>query len=156
MHADRGKLLFRVNVDKRNNSALAGPQFQRLIWDGVACAMASVFAYDASTSHRVDWSALIFFAGYGLSFVRSRKVLFYENGIYFPEDPAGGQSRFIAWRQIERYHWDADVLTVMPATSLLGGAGSLSGLYAGGTVRVPTARRVQVENLLSAIQIARI
>ena len=147
MHAERGKLLFRVTAEQ---------QAQRAIWAVVATALATLFAYDASTKHRADWGTVIFLAGYGLSFLRSRKVLFCENGIYFPEDPSGPRARFIAWRQIERFHWDGDVLTVVPSSSLLGGAGSLSGPNTGGSVRVPTGRRIHVENLLSEIQPVRI
>jgi hypothetical protein len=147
MHAQRGKLLFRVNADQ---------QLQRYIWAGVAIILAASFAYQGHREHRLDWGTVIFFVGCCLSFLLSRKVIFYKNGIYFPQDPTGTRARFIAWQQIERFHWDGDVLTVVPALSLLGGAGSFSGPNTGGSVRVPTGRRVQVENLLSAIQTERI
>jgi hypothetical protein len=66
---------------------------------------------------------VIFFAGYRLSFLLSRKVAFCENGSHFPQEPSGPRARFIAWPHIERFYWDDDVLTIMPASSLLRGGG---------------------------------
>ena len=148
MRAERGKLLFRVAADQ---------QLHRHIWAGVAAALAALFAYEGYREHRTDWGSVIFFAGYLLTALLSRKVAFYENGIHFPEEPTGPRARFIAWGQIERFHWEGDVLTVVPTSSLLGrGAGSVGDLSRAGSVRVPTGRRVQLENLLSAIQEAQV
>jgi hypothetical protein len=148
MRAERGKLLFRVNAEQ---------QLQRHIWAGVAAVLAALFAYEGYREHRMDWGSVIFFVGYLLTAMLSRKVAFYENGIHFLEEPAGPRARFIAWGQIERFHWDGDVLTVVPTSSLLGpGAGAAGDLSRAGSVRVPAGRRVQVENLLSAIQGARV
>jgi len=94
MHAERGKLLFRVNADK---------QPQRFIW----AVLAFGYAYDAYFEHRNNWWMMVYFAAYALTFLATRKVAFYENGIHFPQDPSGGRARFIAWPQIERFHWAA-------------------------------------------------
>jgi hypothetical protein len=146
MHAERGRLLFRLAAEKRP---------ERLIWAIVAIALASFYAYEAYKEHRSDWGMVIFFVGYGLSFLLSRKVGFYENGIYFPQEPSGGRTRFIAWPQIKRFYWDQDVLTIVPESSILsGGIGGVP--IIGGSVRIPTGRRVQVENLLSVVPDARV
>ena len=140
MDAERGKLLFRVAAEKRP---------ERNIWTIVAIALAIVYGYEAYREHRSDWGMVIFFAGYGLSFLLSRKVAFYENGIHFPQEPSGPRARFIAWPQIERFYWDDDVLTIVPASSLLRGGGGEGGPVLGGSVRIPIARRRQVETLLA-------
>jgi hypothetical protein len=74
--------------------------------------------------------------------------------ISFPSDDYA-RRRFIAWPQIERFHWDGDVLTVVPFTSFLMGCGSIGRPVLGGSIRVPAGQRVQVENLLSVVQRAR-
>ena len=53
------------------------------------------------------------------------------------------------WNSIERYHWEGDVLTVIPGTSILrtGGGEPLTG----GSVKVPLDRRAEVENLLARV-----
>jgi hypothetical protein len=146
MHAERGKLLFRVAAEKRP---------ERNIWAIVGVALAMVYTYEAYKEHRSDWGMVIFFAGYGLSFLLSRKVEFYENGVHFPQEPSGGRARFIAWPQIQRFHWDDDVLTIAPAAAVLSSGGGGVPLL-GGSVRIPMARRVQVENLMSTVSGARL
>ena len=148
MHAERGKLLFRVAAEKRP---------ERNIWAIVAIALAIVYAYEAYKEHRSDWGMVIFFAGYGLSFLLSRKVQFYEKGIHFPQEASGGRARFIAWPQIQRFYWDDDdVLTIVPASSVLSSGGGGGVPLLGGSVRIPMSRRVQVENLLAAVSGARL
>jgi hypothetical protein len=146
MHAERGRLLFRVAAENRQ---------ERFIWTIVAIALAIFYAYEAYKEHRSDWGMVIFFVGYGLSFLLSRKVGFYEKGIHFPEEPSGGRTRFIAWPQIKRFYWDQDVLTIVPESSILSG-GSGGAPIIGGSVRIPTGRRVQVENLLSVVPDGRV
>ena len=144
MNAKRGKLLFRVAAEKPREGS---------IWAIEAIGLAIVYAYGAYKEHRSDWGMLIFFAGYGLSFLWNRKVEFYENGMQFPQQQGGGP-RFIAWPQIQRFYWDDDVLTIVPASSVLSNGGGVPVL--GGSVRIPMARRVQVENLLGAVSGARL
>ncbi len=72
----------------------------------------------------------------------------YENGIQFPSDASNGRGRFIAWPEVERYHWDGDILTVVPTASVIGGA-ELGRPLLGGAVRIPPGKRVQMENLLA-------
>ena len=146
MHAERRRLLFRVAAEKRP---------ERFIWTIVAIAVPIFYAYGTHKEHRSDWGMVIFFAGYGISFLLSRKVGFYENGIHFPQEPSGGRTRFIAWPQIKRFCWDQDVLTIVPESSILGG-GSGGAPIIGGSVRIPTGRRVRVENLLSVVPDARV
>ena len=50
---------------------------------------------------------------------------------------------------------DQDVLTIVPESSILSG-GSGGAPIIGGSVRIPTGRRVQVENLLTVVQDARV
>jgi hypothetical protein len=141
MHSERGTLLFKVAADR---------QPERYIWAVLAVCFAVVCAISVYREHGSNLGMLIFFVAYGLRFLVSRKVVFYENGIHFPPDPSGARERFIAWPQVERFHWDGDVLTIIPSTSVLtSGGGSGASALAGGTLRIPAARRAEVENLLS-------
>jgi hypothetical protein len=72
----------------------------------------------------------------------------YENGILFPGDTNADQVRFIRWSQIDRYHWAGDVLTIVPTSSVMGGA-DLGRQLLGGSARVPADKRGQIENLLA-------
>ena len=58
------------------------------------------------------------------------------------------QSRFIAWSQVERFHWDGDILTIVPTSSVMAGS-ELGRPLLGGALRVPMNKRAQVENLLA-------
>jgi len=141
MHSERGKLLFKIAAEK---------QHERYVWAVLAVCYAVICAISVSRKHWSNIGMLIFFVAYGLRFFVSRKVEFYENGMHFPPDPSGARERFITWRQIERFHWDGDVLTIIPSTSVLtSGGGSGPSALAGGTVRIPADKRATVENLLS-------
>lgn len=141
-HAQRGKLLFRVPAEK---------QFQRRLWIVVAAILAVACGY--YTERRSVSAMSMFFAGYAVTLLFSRYVIFYDEGIYFPQEPSGGRARFIPWGGIERFHWEGDALTIVPATSLLhGGVSSVGDSLLGGTVRVPPRRRAQVEKLLAESQ----
>ena len=119
--------------------------------------LAAVYTYDAYMNHRHDWWIVLYFVGWGVTFLMGRRVSFYENGIYFPQDPSGGRARFIAWRDLERFHWDGDLLTVVPPSSLLAGGGGDVGMpVLGGSVHVPAAKRVEVENLLAVASSSKI
>lgn len=145
MYEDRGRLLFRANGLWRGLGICAG-------W----IALAFLWIFD---SGRHGWETMDMIIGvinliYGgisvFSLVRSvRGVAFYEKGIFFPQEISGARARFIYWSAVERTHWDGDVLTVVPSTSVLstGGGPRLSG----GSVKVPRNRRAEVEQLLAAI-----
>lgn len=142
MHSERGKLLFKVAADR---------QTERYVWAVLAGCFAVICAISVYRKHWSNISMLIFFVAYGLRFLGSKKVAFYENGMHFPPDPSGARERFITWPQVERFYWDGDVLTIIPSTSVLtSGGGSGPSALAGGTVHVPADRRAVVENLLSA------
>lgn len=115
--------------------------------------LAALWVYNSS-SHGWEAGDICLGALYALIFAvlvfrQIRGVVFYGNGVYFPGEPSGGNPRFIPWSAVERYHWDGDVLTVVPQSSILatGGAAPL----AGGSVKVPQSRRAEVERLLAAV-----
>src|ERR1700730_18460320 len=103
MHSERGKLLFQVAAER---------QTERYVWAALAACYAVICAISIYREHWSNIGMLIFFFAYGLRFLVSRKVAFYENGMHFPPDPSGARERFIAWPQVERFHWDGDVLTI--------------------------------------------
>lgn len=78
-------------------------------------------------------------------FRRLRYIKFYENGIFFPEEESDSKDRFIGWHEIARFSWEGDVLTVVPSPILTTGGEPLTG----GSVKVPKARRAEVERLLA-------
>lgn len=146
MHPERGARLFRVLYNPRSAYWLAG---------GVIL-LSVPWIIDA---YRHNWAIdKLIFAGlylvlYGILALRTRRVDFYENGIYFPGESSGLKPRFIAWSAIERFHWDGDSLTVVPGTSILYSGGEPPA--AGGTVMIPTFRRAEVERLLARVAAAR-
>lgn len=147
MHEERGALLFRA--------ANASP------WRSIAVALGwiAVSLLWAVDSARHGWDAMdvtvgVIYAGICIVYaVRSvRGVVFYEKGIYFPDEPSGARARFIPWNAVERFHWDGDILTLVPQTSILATGGATP--LAGGSVKAPPERRVEIERLLTAIRVA--
>lgn len=142
MHPERGALLFRTRSLHRRGNALVS----------AISVLASVpWVLD---SYRLGWrrDKLLLGVLYAVMFgaaalVGLRGVGFYENGISFPQEPAGPRPRFVPWSAIERYHWDGDILTVVAAASVLstGGGEPLTG----GSVKVAPSQRAEVERLLA-------
>jgi hypothetical protein len=152
-HSERGKLLFRVREAKRAS------RYNRGL--AVLAILALLAAADSLVNYyrgrRMHWEL---FAGWLIGFVAvvAYRVVtgwtaaFYENGVFFPADPAAkNDARFLPWGQVARYYWEGDALTIMPGTSLLSAGGSLGQPTTGGSVSVPAARRGEVEKLLSAV-----
>jgi hypothetical protein len=142
MHPERGRLLFRTRSLHRRGNSLLG------VFALAAAAPSVVQAYRHGWAR--DKLALAFFYGasYGaVALLGLRQVAFYENGIFLPQEASGPRPRFVPWISIERYHWEDDILTVVPSSSILstGGGEPLTG----GSVKVPQDRRVEVENLLA-------
>ena len=99
--------------------------------------------------HRSFDSPLLFLAVfYAVMYFVQRRAAVYENGVQLPADTSGARSRFIRWSQVERSHWDGDVLTIVPTSSVIGGA-DLGRPLLGGSIRIPAEKRAQVENLLA-------
>jgi hypothetical protein len=149
MHAERGKLLFRIKADK---------QPQRYLWLLGGVVLAGLWIYDAYRDRRLDFVRIVLPILYvGLFLQKFRRVTFYENGIHFPAETSGAPPRFISWGEIERFHWDGDMLSIVPGSSLLSGGGANAGApKVPGSVTVPLARRTEVENLLTAATNVRI
>jgi len=138
--SERGALLFRVSPNRNRDQYL---------WLLAAIAMAVVILLVPWLEHRRMDSALPFFAAfYAAMFFAQRRAAVYENGIQLPADTSGARGRFIAWPQVERFHWDGDVLTIVPTMSVMGGQ-DLGRPLIGGSVRIPADKRVQIENLLA-------
>jgi hypothetical protein len=59
---------------------------------------------------------------YVAMFFTQRRVSVYQNGIHLPADSSDARSRFVAWSQVERFHWDGDILTIVPTSSVMAGS----------------------------------
>ena len=137
---ERGALLFRISAANRRD---------RYLWLGGALAIAALILLDAWQRHRPpNWPLLLLTAIYGSMFFSQRRVSIYENGIHLPADSSGLRGRFIGWSQVERFHWDGDILTIVPTSSIMAGA-ELGLPLLGGVVRVPANRRSKIEKLLA-------
>lgn len=139
--SERGKLLFRVPSASRERSR---------IWLLIlGLALAAMILGEAYWRHRpINWPMLVMAGGYTAMYFITRRGSVYENGVLLPADTNAAQGRFIAWSQIERYHWDGDVLTIVPTSSVMGGA-DLGRPLLGGSARVPADKQAQVESLLA-------
>jgi hypothetical protein len=138
--SERGALLFRISADNKREGYL---------WLLAGVTFAAVVLIEARWRHRPIDSGFLFFAVfYTAMFFLQRRASVYQNGIQLPSDSSGARSRFIAWSQVERFHWDGDVLTIVPTTSMMAGA-DLGRPLLGGALRVPASKRAQMENLLA-------
>lgn len=144
LHPERGRLLFRLKNRSRGGDYLVAAL-------AVLCGIPWLIE-----AYRHAWSLdrVLLALAYPLMFgaasaLGRRQVAFYENGIFFPQEPSGARQRFIPWTAIERYHWDGDVLAVVPSSSILS-TGSAEPLT-GGSIKVPLSRRVEAENLLARV-----
>ncbi|MGO4885309.1 MAG: hypothetical protein ACLP59_31460 [Bryobacteraceae bacterium] len=138
--SQRGALLFRITANNKRD---------RYSWLLAGLALATVILIEARQRHSSPNSALLFLAAFYLAmFLLQRRVSVYENGIHFPANSSGARGRFIAWTQVARFHWDGDMLTIVPSDSVRAGA-DIGRALVGGAVRVPTNKRAQMENLLA-------
>jgi len=138
--SERGALLFRVSPNRHRD---------QLLWLVAGLAFAAVVLIEARWRHKPLDSPLLFLAVfYTAMFFAQRRAAVYENGIQLPADTSGARSRFILWSQLARFHWDGDVLTIVPTTAVMGGA-ELERPLLGGSVRIPADRRGQVESILA-------
>jgi hypothetical protein len=139
--SERGKLLFRVPP--------AGREHSRIWLLILGLAFAAVILVEAYWRHRpINWPLLVMAGCYTTIYFIQRRGSVYENGILLPADTNSAQGRFISWAQIERYHWDGDVLTIVPTSSMMAGA-DLGRPLLGGSARVPADKRPQMEGLLA-------
>jgi hypothetical protein len=137
--SERGELLFHVSVDNRRS---------RYLWLLAGVTLAAVFLIEARLRNRTpDWALPFLAAFYTVMFVVQRRASVYQNGIHLPADSSGARGRYIAWSQVERSHWDGDVLTIVPTSSVMEGA-DLGRPLLGGSLRVPKDKRAQLEALL--------
>jgi hypothetical protein len=135
--SERGALLFCVPDNWRS----------RNVWLLFAVTVALVFLTEGLWLHRWSWDLLAMAATWGVMAFLQRRGAAYEKGIQLPADNSGARSRFIARSQTERYHWDGDVLTIVPTSSVMSGA-DLGRPLLGGVLRVPSNKRSQLENFL--------
>jgi hypothetical protein len=141
--SERGALLFRVSANRNRDQYL---------WLLAGLAIAAVILIVPRLEHRrldSPWPFLAAF--YAAMFFVQRRSAVYENGIQLPADTSGARSRFIAWSHVERFHWDGDILTIVPTMSVMAGA-DLGRPLLGGSIRVPANKRAQMENLLAGKQ----
>lgn len=136
--SEPGKLLFRVKANHTEN---------RLLYVLLSLAFATLGLAQPYLRHRPpNWGLVSLALVYLLPvFVRGRGAVC-ENGIRLPDARAFLRTSFIAWSQIERYHWDGDVVTIVPAFSAFSG---LDHLPSGGSARVPPDRKAQLEGILA-------
>jgi len=71
------------------------------------------------------------------------RIKFYENGVEIPPTRDNDRSRYLRWDQIERSSWDGDRLVLTGTNSVLAG-----GPVQGGAIRIPSAQRVAVDQIL--------
>ncbi len=139
--SESGALLFRISADNQRS---------RYLWLLAGVTFAAVVLIEARWRHRpLDWALPFLAAFYTVMFFVQRRASVYQNGIHLPADSSGARGRFIAWSQVERFHWDGDVLTIVPTSSVIAGA-DLGRPLLGGSIRVPKDKRAQIENLLTA------
>jgi hypothetical protein len=137
--SERGALLFRVSGYN---------QRYRYLWLLAGVSFAAVVLIEARWRHRApNWALLVLAAFYTVMFFVQGRAAVYQSGIHLPSDSSGARGRFIAWSQVERCHWDGDILTIVPTFSVMAGA-DLGRPLVGGSLRVPKDKRAQIENLL--------
>jgi hypothetical protein len=137
--SERGALLFRVSEYNQRS---------RYLWLLAAVTFAAVFLMEARWRHRdPNWALLVLAAFYTVMFFVQGRAEVYKSGIHLPSDSSGARGRFIAWSQAERFHWDEDVLTIVPTSSVMAGA-DLGRPLVAGSLRLPKDKRAQIENLL--------
>jgi len=130
---DRGSLLLAVRV--------RSAQFVIAIWVLLALMVVVSFA---------QWRARGQFFGGALpagiavlTFALHPRIRLFDGGVEIP--PTHDQHmHYLKWEQVERYSWDGDRLILTGTSSVLGG-----GPAEGGSVRIPSARRAAVEQVLS-------
>jgi hypothetical protein len=71
------------------------------------------------------------------------RIKFYENGVEIPPTRDNDRSSYLRWDQIERSSWDGDRLVLTGTNSVLAG-----GPVQGGSVRIPSAQHLAVEQIL--------
>jgi hypothetical protein len=137
--SERGALLFRISANDTVNR----------VWLALGATFAVVVLIESWREHAPPkWPWLVLASNSMVVFFLQRRASIYENGIQLPANSSGSRGRFIAWSQVERFHWDGDVLTIVPTSSVMAGA-DLERPLIGGTVRIPASRRAQIENHLA-------
>ncbi|MGA2134151.1 MAG: hypothetical protein ABSH50_17805 [Bryobacteraceae bacterium] len=135
--AGRGKLLFKApSIGTRS----------RYFWAIWAFVMALLFVESWALHRSTNWLGICFFMAYGVVFSLSRRAGIYESGIRLPAR-FDSRGRFIPWSQIERFHWDGDILAIQFSATLAGT--NFGNPLNGGAIRVPDDQRAQVEQLLA-------
>ena len=111
---ERGALLFRASADNTRS---------RYLWLSLGLGFAAVISILAVSSHKPpNWLLLVMAAIYVAMFFTQRRVSVYQNGIHLPADSSDARSRFVAWSQVERFHWDGDILAIVPTSSVMAGS----------------------------------
>ncbi len=137
---DRGRLIFWFRVP-----------FDRSAWRTLALSAVAVALPAAGYFHRqsrwrtwdLGWPAL--WLVLALIQTLRRIVKFHENGVMLPAtDDRKARSRFLTWRQIERFHFDGNVLDIEGTTDTLKG-----GPVVGATFKVPSQYQAQVMSILA-------
>jgi hypothetical protein len=124
-------------------------------WVGLGILAVSSYAFNGYSHHRGPTAILLaVILGSAPFFLRfmSAKIAFFENGIDLPKHSSGAPPRFVSWQEIERFHWDGDLLTLVPVSSLMNGFGLLSDMRLSitWTFRVPPGMRAEIDGRLPA------
>lgn len=139
IHKDRGRVLLAVRIH-----SLA---WTLLLWAAVAAWLGTVVVMSLSprlsrlSGGLASSSACVMVL---LRYLLYPRVKFYENGVEIPPTRDNDRSRYLRWDQIERSSWDGDRLVLTGTNSVLAG-----GPVQGGSVRIPSAQHLAVEQLLS-------
>jgi hypothetical protein len=90
------------------------------------------------------WGQFLFWMLYVALFAFPRPVRFYENGVWFQQIPNTARTRFVSWEQIDRYHFEGDVLILTGTDSSLKG-----GPVTGGVFHLRPGARERIEPILA-------
>jgi hypothetical protein len=139
IHADRGRVLLAARIH-----SLGWTVF---LW-AVVVAWAGAVVLISLERHRLGRfvdvlpnlaAVVVVMSGY-LFYPR---IKFYEGGVEIPPSRDYSRARYLRWDQIERSSWDGDRLVLTGTISVLAG-----GPVQGGTVRIPSAQHLAVEQVL--------
>jgi hypothetical protein len=137
-HEDRGGVLLAVRIHSAAWTLFLGAIL--IVWLGVVGTL-------LVQRHRVDhWLNLLSaLPGFALlsGYLLYPKLKFYEGGVEIPPTQDYSHARYLHWEQIERFTWEGDSLVLTGTSSLLAG-----GPVQGGTVSIPSAQRLAVEQVL--------
>jgi hypothetical protein len=137
---DRGRVLLAVRVHSLGWTLFLWAIV--IVWLGLL-----VFAFLKRHSVGAVLRVLPNFLAFGLvifGYLLHPRIKFYESGVEIPPTRDYNRARYLRWDQVERSSWDGDRLILTGTSSVLAG-----GPVLGGSVRIPSAQHLAVDQVLS-------